>query len=271
MARSSPHVQFLFALSLAAVGATIAVPQTTPSPNPRLAFEVASIRINKTANGRWRMNFTPDGLSAMGVSLQYIVHDAYGIYDNRLWSGGPSWIDSQKFDIEAKFDPAEFKNLDLAQRRAMLQQLLADRFKLSVHHETREFPLYTLIVAKNGAKLRESKPENLHYSGLDAKPVCHVVGSKLGFVAFQGCSVSALLSRLSSDPDVDRTVVDHTGLTGYYDFELHWTPENAPPTFESEGPAIFAALEQQLGLKLESTRGPLDVIVIDHAEMPSEN
>lgn len=270
MARS-PSIPLLIALAFASAGAPIAASQTTPSPNPRLSFDVASIRINKTANGRWRMNFTPDGLSAIGVSLQYIVHDAFGVYDNRLWSGGPPWIDSEKFDIEAKFDPTEFKNLDLPQRRVMLQLLLADRFKLVVHHETRDFPLYALVIAKNGPRLGESKPENIHYSGLDTKPVCHIVRSKPGLVAFQGCSISALLSRLSSDSDVDRTVIDHTGITGCYDFELHWAPENAPPTAEFEGPAIFAALEQQLGLKLESTKGPLDVIFIDHAEMLSEN
>jgi len=265
--------QLCLALAIMAVWPTIAPAQTPTALSKTPTFEVASIRQNKTNNGRWRMNFTLDGLSAFGVSLQYVIHDAYGIYDDRLWSGGPPWLNSEKFDIEAKFDSSEFKELTLEQRRAMLQQLLADRFKLVLHHEAREFPLYALVLAKNGPKLQESKPENIQHSRLDGGAVCLIPRSKIGVVAFQGCSIHDLVSRLSSSLDVGRTVVDRTGLASRYDFELHWMPDRNSTTAPSElsGPSIFTALQEQLGLKLESTKGPLDTIVIDHAEMPSEN
>ena len=172
------------------------------------------------------MNFTPNGLSAMGVTLQYLIHDAFGIYDDRLWSGGPAWLNSEKFDIEAKFDPADVRNPTIAQRRVMLQQLLADRFKLIVHRESKEEPVYFLVRSKAGPKFHETVSGNVQHNDFNGAPVCLIPRSNLGMIAFHGCTMHDLVSRLSSNPDVGRTVLDKTGLAGRYDFELRWTSDN---------------------------------------------
>ena len=219
------------------------------------------------------MSFTADGVDAVDVTLQYVIRQAYGVYDDKLWSGEPAWLGEKRFDVQARFDVSQYPNLTREQRQAMLQKLLADRFKLVVHHETRDVPLYALVVAKQGPKIQESKPDEVHLSGLDGRAVCHLMRSSRGDLAFQGCYLKSLVTNLAFIPDVGRTVVDKTGLAGLYTFELKWTPDN-PSTSASpdlSAPSIFTALEEQLGLKLESTKGPLDTIVVDHVEMPSEN
>lgn len=262
----------LLAAAIVAVSTPIAFAQTPVASAASPVFEVATIKPNKTGNGRWKMEFTPDGLTAMDVSLRYAIKDAYGIYDDRRWSGGPAWLDSDKWDIEAKFDVSEFKEPTLEQRRSMLQALLADRFKLVIHHEIRESPVYALVLAKKGPKFQASKPENIINSEEYGK-VCHLLRSRPGDMAFQGCSMPELVSILSLYPDVGRIVVDQTGLTDRYDFELRWRRDITSPsaTLDSSEPSIFTALQEQLGLKLKSTTAPLDTLVIDHVEMPSEN
>ncbi|WP_263357795.1 TIGR03435 family protein [Acidicapsa ligni] len=241
------------------------------------SFDVASIRENKNNDGRWKMEFTQDGLTAMGVSLRYVVKEAYGVYDDKRWLGGPEWMDSVKFNIEAKFDGTEYNKLTLDQRRAMLQALLADRFKLVVHHEMKEFPLYALVVTKNGPTLHERKAGELGHYGV-ADMSCLYKRSGRDNFEVEGCSMADLASSLTTGfaHDLGRTVIDKTGLTGRYDFALRWATESAsvstePVAPEGAGPSIFKALPEQLGLRLEPTKGPLDVIVIDRAEMPSEN
>ncbi len=242
--------------------------QDTAAKTP--AFDVASIRQNKTGNGRWRLNFTADGLTATGVTLRYVIQEAYRIYDDRLWSGGPPWLDTTRFDIEAKFDPSAVKNPTADERSAMLQQLLADRFKLAVHHQDKELPVYALVPAKNGPKLRESKAGDV-IQGVRG-PMCLFLHGHPGDMAVQGCSMADLASSLSlsARDDLGRIVVDRTGLPGRYDFELHWALDSASAT-DVSGPPLFTALQEQLGLKLEATKAMLDTIVIDHVEPPSEN
>lgn len=256
---------------LAALAITISLPiasaQTTTEPAQPLAFEVASIRQNKTPGG-WSAQFTPDGYTAMRAALDYIIRDAYGIYDENLWSGLPSWLSEEKFDITAKFDVSALKDPTIDQRRAMMQRLLADRFRLKVHHETKEFPVYNLVVAKDGPKLQPTKPEDIPQG--PTGPGCLVQKQRGGITQRQGCPVSSLDTLLRAN--TGRMVIDKTGLTGRYDFELHWTPENTPADSpDYNGPSIFTALQEQLGLKLEPARAPLDTIVIDHVEQPSEN
>ncbi len=251
------------------------------------AFEVASIRQNMNPNPRWHLRLTPDGVDAEDVTLQYVIREAYRVHDDRLWSGGPVWLNQRRFDIRAKFDLSEYPHPSLEERLAMLRQLLADRFKLVVHHETKEFPLYELVVAKRGPKIDESKPQEIEHTGLDGRALClRVRPSKPGGAAFQGCSMKDLASMLTQIPAVGRAVVDNTGLTARYTFELYWRRSENPSTSISSAsvpsasisiapdmslPSIFTALKEQLGLELKPTKGPLDTIVIDHVEMPTPN
>jgi uncharacterized protein (TIGR03435 family) len=228
------------------------------------------------------MEFTPDGFTARGVMLRQVIQEAYGVYEEDRMYGGPDWLISEKFDVEAKIDSADaagFRDFTLEQRRLMLQKLLADRFGLAVHHETKELPVYALVVAKNGPKLQESKPDTIYHSqikGIDGL----VTRSGRGHLEAQGLSMTNLANLLHFS--LGRTVVDETGLKGRYDLSLQWTPDDVAASMpkpadqevaasDSSGPSIFTAVQKQLGLKLEPTKSPLDTIVIDRAEHPSEN
>jgi uncharacterized protein (TIGR03435 family) len=264
--------KLLLAAAIVASGTPIAFTQTIGAPAAAPAFEVATIKPNKTGNGRWRSQFTPYGFTAMSVSLKYVIQEAYGIYDDHRWSGGPAWLNSDKWDIEAKFDASEFKDPTPEQRKSMLQTLLADRCKLVIHHEIRESSVYALVLAKKGPKFQASKPENIIQSNLYGK-TC-LLSRRPGDRAFQGCSMQDLAQVLMRDvPDLGRTAVDKTGLTDRYDFELRWRQDTTSPSEmpDSSEPSIFTALQEQLGLKLKSARAPLDILVIDQVEMPSEN
>jgi uncharacterized protein (TIGR03435 family) len=269
-------------LLASALTAAQAAPTLEPS-NPELkipAYEVASIHENTNPNPRWNIYFTPDGVHAMDVTLLSALGEAYGIGDDELWSGGPEWIYQKRFDIEAKYDVAQFPNLSRQQRMAMLQQLLADRFKVVVHHESKEFLLYALVPAKDGAKITETKPEELKRSP-EYGVMCAFKRAGKGLMEMSGCRMTQFAQSLSGygRSDLGRRVVDQTGLTGYYTIDLHWTPVdlNAPaPAADSilpdaSGPSLLTALKEQLGLELKPTKGPIDTIVIDHAELPTEN
>ncbi len=252
--------------------------QTAATPGGTPAFEVASIRQNTNPNPRWNMYFTAGGVHATDVTLMWVLHEAYGMGDNDLWSGGPAWLDKARFDIEAKYDVSQYPSLTRGQRQALLQQLLADRFKVVVHHEAKEFALYALAIAKGGPKVEETRQQDLQKSPVSGVMCVNRRGGK-GVIEMQGCTMMQFASNLGGDArsDLGRKVVDQTGLTSYYTIALHWTPvETTAPTAgisapEVSGPSVFTAVKEQLGLELKPIKGPLDTIVIDHAEMPSEN
>jgi uncharacterized protein (TIGR03435 family) len=259
-------------------------PQVAGTESKAPVFAVATIKPNNKNNG-WRLEFTPDGFTARGVFLRQVIQEAYGVYEENRMYGGPTWLTSERFDIEAKIDSADaagFRDFSLDQRRFMLQRLLADRFKLTIHRETKELPAYALLVAKSGPKLHESKPDTIYHSqikGVDGL----VTRSGRGYLDGQGFSTTALAQLLY--PSAGILVVDKTGLTGSYDFSLHWTPDDVSTPMakateggtqeaaasDFSGPSLFTALQEQLGLKLVPMKFPLEVIVIDHVEMPSEN
>jgi uncharacterized protein (TIGR03435 family) len=271
----------------------------SPAANPAAAaleYEVASIKPNKSGPGMVRFMGTPDGFSATGITLQMLVANAYGVQNFQI-SGAPSWLGSERYDLDAKMDSdtaAALKKLDQEQgrlaRSRMLQKLLADRCKLTVHTETKDMPVYALVIAKNGPKMQEAKPGDTYpngFKGLDGVAHAGTMRMGRGQLTAQAISTDTLVHLLSQQ--LGRTVVDKTGLTGKYDFTLQWTPDEsqggalrapegggpspadgaAPP--ESSGPSIFTALQEQLGLKLESQKGTVETIVIDHVEKPSEN
>jgi uncharacterized protein (TIGR03435 family) len=273
------------------------------SPQPQSAtagldlpkFEVATIRPAKE-DDRTMMMFTPDGISLHGVPMKMLLRESFGVEDDRIL-GEPSWV-KNRFDLEAKVDAEDapkLKNLKIDQRRAMILPLLKDRFNLKYHHETRELPIYALVVAKGGVKMKASAPDDPSKSDSPPKPDDPAakdkprMGHRLmmngrGHIESTGTTTTMLVHLLSSQ--LGRTVEDKTALTGNYDYTLQWTPDDAgmpmsggapeapgkgDPSPDAGGPSLFTALEEQLGLKLEATKSTVDVIVIDHIDLPSEN
>jgi uncharacterized protein (TIGR03435 family) len=250
-------------------------------------FDVVSVKQDKSVSGMIRVMTKPDGYSATNISLKMLLQAAYGIRED-LISGAPSWADSARYDIDAKVagpDVDTLKKLSPEQRRSMLQPMLAERFKLVVHTETKQLPVYELVVAKGGSKLKEATPGDTYANGIKGPDGVGRGGMMRvgpGQLTAQGVPMSSMVNMLSQQ--LHHTVIDKTGLTGKYDLELNWTPDQgSDPMFkgadssqhdsapDSSGPSIFTALQEQLGLKLQSTKGPVETLVIDHVEMPSEN
>ncbi len=229
------------------------------------AFEVASIRPNNSdQHARSHIISSPhDGrLTVINVPLKMLFQFAFGTPESQI-TGIPSPLNSQKFDIEARSDPsidAQLSKLDSdqgkLQKQLMLQALLADRFKLTWHKETRQLPVFDLVIAKGGSKLQESKADGRTYN------------VRNGQLSDQGITMPILADQLAGR--LDRPVIDKTGLTGRYDLTFKWTPDGVETTADS-APSIFTAIQEQLGLKLESTKGPVETLVIDHIEDPSPN
>jgi uncharacterized protein (TIGR03435 family) len=252
-------------------------------------FEVASVKPDKSGLGP-RILLTADGLTATKVTVKFLIKEAYGVEDDEI-SGAPNWLDSETYDVDAKVssaDLAALEKLDERQRMHMLQPLLAERFQLKVRRQTKEIPVYALVIAKNGPKLHQAKPGDTYPDGIkgpDGKP-----GGRPGMMTWgrgrliaQGIPIASLLPPLTQQ--LERTVLDKTGLKGTYDITLLWTPEDqAPmpngaegnrqgsgPAADSSGASIFTAIQEQLGLKLESQKGQVEGLVIENVERPSEN
>jgi uncharacterized protein (TIGR03435 family) len=250
--------------------------------------------------------------TASGMTLKMLIQQAYDIRDYQI-SGLPGWASSDRYDINAK---AENPKATRDEIKLMLQSLLAERFNLKMHRETKKLPIYTLVVGKNGPKLKKSEfqpgsaqPPNPTMPGDAGAPVTVKPGAgggisggvavtaraggpggtmmsmRPGGLSAHGVPLSFLVGRLAQA--LGRPVVDKTGLTGNYDFDLNYAPEehergmgieggqksdSAPaPAGDSGAPSIFTAVQEQLGLKLESAKGPVDVYVIDSVEKPSPN
>lgn len=251
-----------------------AMPAQTPAP--ALSFAVATVKPSHSDG--WRMNQTLDGFSARGVTLRMMVQEAYGSYESDRMTGGPAWIDTSRFDAEAKMDDADtaaYRALTMEQRRAMLQTMLAERFKLRVHRVSKEFPAFALVVAAGGPKFGSARPEQsatqMGVQGYNGS----IKQFRPGLASVEGFSMEQFASMLSEggfSNELHRKVVDRTGLTGRYNFALRYTPEiPLPGATDFSGPGLIPALKGELGLKLEPTKVVLDVIVIDHAELPTEN
>lgn len=240
-------------------------------------FDVVSVRENKSDSGMMRSMYTPDGISVENFSLKNLLASAYNIKPY-LISGGPSWINSTGFDVQAKVaaeDVPLFKKLTATQRGLMLRKLLADRFHLTVHIETKTLPVYNLVVATNGPKLTAAAPDPPPSTDVDPSEKPKMRGRMSmgpGMLKLESMPLSSLIDQLGYA--LDRPVIDKTGLTGKYDVSLKWRPENQAASDSSSGedvPDLFTALQEQLGLKLEPAKGPVDTLVIDHVEMPSAN
>lgn len=270
-----------------------ALQQNKTAPTPAYEFDTASIKLNKSGFTIFRSGFTPDGFRANGVPVRWLIQQAYGVSDYFL-SGLPDWLNAEHYDVEAKMETSVAdrlskltpEQLKLA-RQQMLQSLLVDRFNLKVHRETKDASVYFLTVGKNGPKLQDAKTGNalaVNADGTPARSRIQIGTAKGGAEEAQAFStdMKTLVDFLTRQ--LSRPVQDKTGLTGAYDFTLDWTPDSdtAPTTFTPASPnavplpgipgaSLFAALQQQLGLKLEPGKSPIEMIVIDHVERPSGN
>jgi uncharacterized protein (TIGR03435 family) len=237
-------------------------------------FEVASIKpTSPDVRGRWIKMQSVHQFEAKNHAVRTLVAAAYNVSPQAI-SGGPAWIDSDRFDILAKAPGEVRPNLD--EQMKMLRNLLADRFKLTFHRAPKELSFYALTVAKSGSKLKEStvSPD----ASPEGPPPLIFVLSPQG-VSLPGRNATmAELASVMQRAALDRPVVDKTGLSGRFDFNLEFTPDEtqfgggAPKeSADSTKPGLFAAMQQQLGLRLEATKGPVEVLVIDRVERPSEN
>jgi uncharacterized protein (TIGR03435 family) len=250
------------------------------------AFEVASIRPSSLSLPGGRVRRDPSLLSIVNLTLKEMVIYAWGVEPFQVL-GGPEWIDSARYDIRAKPDGV----VQYHEAMLMMQSLLADRFQLTMHRETRELPGYALVLARKDGKLGpgivEEKEGSCVVAGPNSvpgrpesgKPLCRSIAMNPRSLRTFGFSLDALAKSLSEI--LGRHVVDQTGLIGTFNINLEWTPNESqalqlPPGVSAPPPpdspvSIFTAIQEQLGLKLESRKGPVEVWVIDHAEKPSEN
>jgi uncharacterized protein (TIGR03435 family) len=211
--------------------------------------------------------------TAWAVTVNDLVSFSYNAEYGAL-SGGPGWADSERFDINAKMEDSlaeAWNNLPLKDRndrlRPLIQSMLVDRFQLKIRHEKKEISIYALVVAKHGPKLTPASPPRADPNNSDSRTpqgmTVRLTGD--GWVV-KNITMSQWAEQLTPQPDVERLVVDETGLKGEYDFDLRWSPSR-----DGSGPALNTALEEQLGLKLEPQKKALETIVIEHVERPSEN
>jgi len=291
---------------------------------------VASVKKNAGGFGA-QMRIAPGTISANGVPVRLLMRQAFGQLQDFQLVGGPDWINSDRFDIEAKIEGGGPMSQQMIQ--SVLRQILEERFALKVHRETRELPIYALVVARSdgrlGPNLTPSSPEctTLMTSrgrgpgpdgrgtpgpdargavmvgrgvapdgrggpgraggpppplDFDAPPVCGQRGGGFGRMRAGGTTLEQFATMISGT--AQRVVIDKTGLTGYYDIALTYTPTGdqlpqgapppgapAPPPIDPDGPSFFTAIQEQLGLKLDSQRGPVEVVVIDSIQQPTEN
>lgn len=252
------------------------------APKKAITFEVASVRPNK--DGRWGGGPTADGYEQNNTLIVYIAQ-AYGLASQRI-KGLPDWcMGDDEFEIHAKVadaDIPEWSKSNKTQLQGALQALLADRFQLKGHFETRDAPVYALVVAKGGPKFKAAVPGDAYPSGIlnaSGKPSIglgykYEPGSNHGKFVAQGATMAELVQNLNTlvSGGLGRLMVDKTGLEGQYDFSLpiYFAWEGNPPP-DNPAPSIFTVMQESLGLKLEPTTAPVEFLVIDHIERPTEN
>jgi uncharacterized protein (TIGR03435 family) len=268
-----------------AAGGCVCVLAAQASMNP--AFDVASVKPTRLS-GQTLVLFNAGGqFRAINSTLRFLIRQAYQFQDGTQVVGGPGWLDSDAFDVEAKAED----NPAPSQLRLMLRTLLAERFKLTSHTDMRDVPIYALTMARSDGKAGQqfrsaSETACVTLSSSIAppgsfdrnRPPCGVLYSPIGHWTGRRVTVDTLANALSRV--VGRPVVDRTGLAGTFDLDLRWTDvsvllssstDPGDPLPQADGPSLFVALQEQLGLKLESTRGPVHVLVVDGAEHPTED
>ena len=253
--------------------------QAADANTTTVTFDVSSVKLNKSGGNTSTYGFPPnsDRFRAINAPLLPIVALAYGFNGYTMGSsrvlGAPGWLESDRYDIDAivaSADIAKLHGLTPEQAMLLLKPLLEDRFKLRAHVESRDVAEFALVLTKSGLRLQQAIPGEAYPNLPDGR------NGGAGKVFFgkgdwtgQGISLAQLAQRLS--PQVGRKVVDQTGLAGKYDIHLTFTPNEGESSDDAVTASIFTALQEQLGLKLEPAKGPVDFLVIDHIERPSEN
>ncbi|AFL86448.1 Protein of unknown function (DUF3738) [Terriglobus roseus DSM 18391] len=264
---------FAYPLSMCAQYTT---PRLMALDGKPLEFDVVSVKpSNPGATGmRIGSPLMSGGFEITNMPPENIVQWAFGIFLSDQIAGLPNWAKQERFDVTAKVDDAEletYRNVtDPIRRAPMLQKILIDRFAMKFHYETKELPVYALVVSKGGSRMTEIEPA-IGPNGMKDGGTREV---RRGQIRSMGQPMKPLINQLTIE--LKRAVVDRTELTGFYNFTLRWTPdEGATPTNsaleENAAPSIFTALQEQLGLKLERTKAPVQVLVIDRLERPSAN
>ncbi len=232
---------------------------TAAFEQPPLTFEVASVKLHPLPYQFVRSETSGSRATWEAYGLEGLIMEAYRVESYQI-SGGPAWLPTDRFDINAKASGDGMLTGD--QKREMLRALLEDRFHLKVHRETREQPIYSLVIAKGGPKLKASSADEQPSVTLESK------GQRVEML-FSKWDLTRLAGQISANEG--RKVVDKTGLSGEYDFTLSYVDDRRAVGGQQDGPSLFTALQEELGLKLVSQKGPVEVLVIDHADKPSEN
>lgn len=250
--------------------------QTTP-PASRPEFEVASVKPNNGLDERPGMQVRYGGhVTIHAMTVRTLIGAAYNIDESFQVSGGPRWTETDRYDIVAQAPP-QVPTASFEWWRPRLQSLLADRFRLALHRETKELPVYELVPAKGGVKiapLREGacmvadpqKPTRVQ-PGEPPPRFCNNLRYTRGGIDAIGIDMTRLANTLAAI--LKRTVVNKTGFTGMFDLHLEYAA--VEDTADTTRPSIFTALQERLGLRLESAKGPVQVLVVDHVERPSDN
>jgi uncharacterized protein (TIGR03435 family) len=248
--------------------------QSTPTPTPLPVYDIVSIHPHNTADENISMHIQPSIYAASNVTLKELVSYAYRIRED-LISGLPGWADSTHFDITAKISDPDVPALDKLtrqQRETMFQPILADRFRVKVHTEIKTLPVFDLVLTKDGPKFKPSPPPVID----PEHPNKHSFGISINNDELTATSISMadLADHLADE--LDHTVIDKTGLTGVFDLKLKWTPDRLLNNATDDGsqnlpPSLLTALQEQLGLKLQASKGPVETLVVDHAEKPTPN
>lgn len=256
----------LFSVAFLAIAAMVPPSKAQERLNPgsaskMLSWDVVSVRPNHSLDPSQSMRMTSDGVEVHNMTLDGLFINAFEIRGENQIVGYPSWVNSEHFDIQAKMDAetvAAYHALKGEQRtdewRSLIRQILQQRFDLKYHVENRVLPVYFLVVTKQGSKLKESANDGNSSTSMGA--------GKLSGHRWQMSGLAFSLSGVT-----DRMVIDKTDLKGDYDLELSWSPDDSADS----GLSLFTALQEQLGLKLEPAKAPVDVIVVDHIERPSAN
>ena len=240
------------------------------SPVAHREFDVVSVKPSAPdEHNSFMFRPQPGGLRAAGIPLKMLIMESYDVKAFQV-SGGPGWTATDRWDVLAKADGVEGQ-IPMAQMRPMLQAMIRERFQLRVHKENKEMPVYALVIDKGGSKLAANS---------DSKQQFRFGDGSLDVKKGGAAALATWLSR-----QLGRVVIDKTGLKGEYDYKLEWTPETgeggpesiglppeAPrPHVDTNGPSIFTAVQEQLGLRLVSQKGPVEIMVIDSVEKPSAN
>ena len=250
-----PRKSLLLIIQMAAavlLGSAAGNGQTAPAP---LRYEVASIK-RADPDARPAFDFSPSGDVTATITTKFLVQFAFGLPDYRVLGGG-RWFEYENYRIVAKppEGPLPDKQRMQVEAAERIRSLLAERFHLEAHRETRELPVYSLVVAKDGPKLREV-PRDPNFKLRLGK----------GRIVAHGAKIDLLATLLANH--LNRSVLNNTGLDNYYDITLEYAIDETLP---DAGPSIFTALQEQLGLRLEARKGPVEVLIIDTVARPSEN